>query len=573
MKRNAHRILTALLVVALLLGTTSTAIAANGLQTTTYSDSPSVYAVSDVLDLMEWDPGSKRFVTKEQDIEPTKPAFAETNTGGVVGYKYDGVNYFYGVPYAQAERFMPAKAAEKWNGYLPSFVHGEVAPQAVSKNLFDFMNYSDSMVINEEKMLNLNIQTPDLAPAKLKPVVVWLHGGGLTGGSSADTNFYDGGNFAKSGDVVFVSPNHRLNVLGYLDLSAYGEEYKYSGNLGISDIVFALQWVKDNIKNFGGDPNNVTIVGQSGGGTKVTTLMGVPAAKGLFHKAVALSGGAAKVTRTTEIARAQTAEVLKKLKISAKNIKDLKTVPYADLLAAFNAVIGNARLEPVVDGDYYPDGTYAISKNIPFMCGNVLGEFSTNVGGMVVPVLPSEQVWHMANDISAMPEAMVMGKLKETYGANADAIAAAFKKAYPTHKLAEIFYINNRMGPSMTAEPLAAAMESYGGTVYHYMQAYNYPMMGGVVSIHTASCIPFWFDNIDMINIWVAGDVANARKVSREMSTALANFARTGNPSQTGLKWVPWTAKDDAVMVFDVTSGIRNHHEDELFTLMLEGKK
>ena len=235
---------------------------------------------------------------------PTFPVVAETTGGKVMGFNYAGVNYFYGIPYASAERFEMPQAVT-WEGVRACLMHGEVAPQnKVVMNRFDAMNYSAEMVENENSCLVLNIMTPNLDPEVKNPLSFdpWR---GFDTGASNEYVFYNGANLARSGDVVFVSVNHRLNVLGYLDLSAYGEEYRYSGNLGMLDLIFALQWVQDNIEQFGGDPNNVTIVGQSGGGSKVTTLMGMPVARGLFHKAVIQSGGS-KVTRTTEQAQAET---------------------------------------------------------------------------------------------------------------------------------------------------------------------------------------------------------------------------------------------------------------------------
>jgi para-nitrobenzyl esterase len=356
-------------------------------------------------------------------------------------------------------------------------------------------------------------------------------------------------------------------VLGFLDLSAYGEKYKYSGNVGMADIVSALTWVKDNISKFGGDPNNVTIIGQSGGGSKVTTLMGMPAAKGLFDKAVAMSGGTVQTTRTKEKAQADTKKLLDTLGYTEKDIDKLVSLSYDELYAAY--VKSGINVGPVVDGDYYTDGTYAMSKDIPFMCGNVAGEFSTNYTGLILGV-QSQESWLQST--LTLPEDQIRAKYAAKYGDKADAIIAAYQKAYPGHNIADGLYLNNRYNGFFagTGLALANAMDSYGGKVYNYVQAYDFPMFGGVVPVHTMGDLPFIFHNIDKIPSWVAGDEATAWKVSDEMATALCNFAKTGNPSQKNLNWDNYTTKNVATMVFDRTSSVRYNYDYELFKLMNE---
>ncbi len=533
-----------------------------------------IRAISEALGFdVEWKrDGNQVILTSgEAEEDPTGVAYAETTTGEILGYTMEGVSYFYGIPYAKAERFHMPEAADSWTGIKPCMMPGEVAPQnKTTMEMFDAFHYSNEMVENEDTMLNLNVMTANLNGTEEKPVIVWLHGGGMTTGSSLEKTFYDGGNLADYGDVVFVSINHRLNALGFLDLSAYGEEYKYSGNAGMADIVFALEWVQDNIENFGGDPDNVTIVGQSGGGTKVTTLMGMPAAQGLFDKAVAISGGSAEITRTTEQAQAETEKVLDILGITAENIKDIETIDYRVLYDACTEV--GVNYGPVVDGDYYPTGTYEMSKDIPFMCGNVLGEFSTNFGNLIIPAMTSSKEAIESALLPNITEADVLERLTQTYEGDAEkaaAVVAAFKEAYPDHAIGEVLFINNRAA-GMSAMPLAEAMESYGGTVYQYIQAAPYPMFDGIVPIHTAGDVPLWFHNVEMIPGWVNGDTATFNRISDEMAGALAAFAWTGDPSGNGLDWSEWTSDGDGIMVFDLAeSTMRYHHEDNLFAAML----
>lgn len=501
----------------------------------------------------------------------TTAVFAKISTGTIMGYNENGVTSFLGIPYATAKRFEMPVRVTKWAGVRTCWMYGEVAPQGkTTMNKFDTMDYSNEMVENEDTCLNLNVQTPNMKPKTKLPVIVWLHGGGFSSGASNEATFYNGANLAGYGNVVFVSVNHRLNVLGFMDLSAYGEKYKYSGNAGMADIVSALEWVKENISKFGGDPENVTIIGQSGGGSKVTTLMGMPSAKGLFDKAVAMSGGTVKTTRTQEQAKADTKKLLDTLGYTENDIDKLVSLPYDELYAAY-VKSGITGIGPVVDGDYYTDGTYAMSKDIPFMCGNVAGEFSTNYTGLILGV-QSQTSW---NDFTlTLSDEKVKAKYVAKYGDKADAVIAAYQKAYPGHKIVDGLYLNNRYNGMFagTGLALANAMDSYGGKVYNYVQAYDFPMFGGVVPVHTMGDLPFIFHNVDKIPSWVAGDETAAWKVSDEMATALCNFASTGYPSQKGLKWANYTAKKAATMVFDRTSEVRYNYDYELFKLMSESE-
>ncbi len=492
--------------------------------------------------------------------------FADTKAGGVMGYKYDNVNTFYGIPYATADRFEMPVAVAPWEKYIACLQHSEVCPQgATAMDKFDTFNHVQENVENENSFLALNVETPDMAPEKLKPVVVWLHGGGFSSGSAFQFDFYDGANLADSGDVVFVSVNHRLNCLGYLDLSAYGDQFKYSGNAGMADLVLALEWVRDNIATFGGDPNNVTIEGQSGGGGKVTTLMSMPAAQGLFDKAFAQSGGSVKIERTTESAQADTAKVVETLGLTGDNIgEQLQNLPYSELLSACKEA--GVSYGPVFDGDYIPTGTFEMSKDIPLMCGNVMGEFQTNMAGLIIGPWADQTAWEKRT-VDKVTEDEVKEWYVRKYGDNADAVMAAWKETYPEKPLAEGLYVNNRLY-GFGANPLSKAMESYGGKAYEYLQAYSYPMFGGTVAVHTASDIPFWYNNLEMIPEFIAGDEVNAYKISAIMNKALINFMYTGDPSQDGLQWPAYTTANGSVMVFDKTTSVRNNFDAKFMELI-----
>ena len=295
-------------------------------------------------------------------------AVVEVEGGKIQGYIRNNIFTYHGVPYAEAELFMPPTKLKAWDGIKMAVTYGNISPQGTSQAedmfaahwywpLWNTRNYPQS-----NNCQNLNIWTPGLDDEK-RPVMVWLHGGGFEAGSSSVEDIYDGENLSRKGNVVVVSVNHRLNVLGFLDLSAYGEEYKYSGNLGVMDLVAALEWVKNNIASFGGDPANVTLFGQSGGGAKILTLMAVPAAKGLFHKAIEQSGAVELmgINLPDQKASRRVAELtLKNLEVSKPS--ELVNIPYQKLREAADKAMTQAIKEgeaiyswsPVKDGDYIP---------------------------------------------------------------------------------------------------------------------------------------------------------------------------------------------------------------------------
>ncbi len=513
---------------------------------------------------------SSALAAPAQAADAVTGVFASTTGGDVMGYRYDGVDTFFAIPYGTAERFQPAVPAS-WEGMYCANVMGEVCPQfshaTAARDLFNSFPYNMILTESENACLNLNVWTRETGGEATRPVIVWFHGGGYSAGSSLMFNFYSGEAMARDYDVVFVSVNQRLNALGYLDVSAYGDEYKLSGNLGQTDLELSLRWVQDNIAAFGGDPSNVTIIGQSGGGGKVTTLMSTPSAKGLFQKAVALSGGTAQITRTTEDAQADTAKVVEYLGLEGSDeeiIQALVELPYEKLLEA--ATAAGVSYGPVVDGDYIPTGSYEISADIPFIASNVMGEFSTNYAE-VVPYAPNYDV-HMM--LAYMDDETVkqqyISKWGEEYGPQ---IMEAFAAAYPNHPLKDGLYLNDRYG-GFGAFGMLDAMASYGGTCYNSLLAYDYAMYGGIVPIHTASSIPFWFDNAEDIPEFIAGDEEGAFIMEHLVSSALAAFAYTGSPSTEELEWEAYTPENGATMVFDAAeSGMKyNFFDKEIFDLI-----
>jgi para-nitrobenzyl esterase len=496
----------------------------------------------------------------------TLPAFATVSGGSIMGAEVDGVFDFRGIPYGTAERFERSQAAS-WSGVKKALNFGEVCPNgAVDVNQHEYATPSGQDLVENEDCLNLNVWSTSQDASAKKPVVVWLHGGGLSNGSSGELPYYDGHNFAKDDDAVVVSVNHRLNVLGYLDLSGVDPKYAATSNLGQLDMVDALEWVRENIDQFGGDPANVTIMGQSGGAQKVFGLMAMPAAAGLFDKAVAMSGAAG--SQALPDAQAQTAEVLAQLGIST--VDELKQVPYDALSAAAKTVGFSATL--VVDGDVIPeapviDGKFSsISQDIPLLTTNTFGEV---IGNSVA--LTS---WDTAADPLALayrPDATaesVQQRLTDRFGPWKDAIVAEFEEQFPDHDLFDLLYFSTLDFVSRLPNADAKSSTPEGAPVYTALFAWNLPYFGGVVSYHTGGDLPFVFNNADTVPNLIAGAEDEAHAYQGVTSAALSNYLHTGNPGGPDQPWPEYTTADQWTMVFDTDSRLVDAPDRELITMI-----
>jgi len=488
----------------------------------------------------------------------TEPAFVTVSGGQLMGAKVDGVYAFKGIPYATAQRYQEPQPTS-WVNIKKALAFGETCPNgAQTVNVHEFVTESNHDMVENENCLSLNVWTTSLADKSFwrrggqpKPVIVWIHGGGFSSGSSAELPYYEGANLADHQDVVFVSVNHRLNVLGYLDLSAYGPEWAATGNLGQLDLVAALRWVRDNATQFGGDASNVTIVGQSGGAGKVMTLLGMPSAQGLFHKAVVLSGGSAGQSQTN--ARAAAARLFTTLGIST--VEELRQIPYRRLIdAAASARVGAS---PVIDGVVYPAATVTagkfteLARDIPIIVSNTFGEFCGNSVSLTA--------WNTsANPLADVyrPEtspARVNELLTQRFGAAKEAIVQEFRRVYPGHDLFDLLFFAVGCGPNRLATADAKAAQA-GAPVYSAVYALNLPWFGGVVSVHTGGDLPFVLDNPQTIPHLIAGGEEDAYRQARDASTALGNFARTGDPSDQRLRWPAYKPDTQWTMIFDKRS-------------------
>jgi para-nitrobenzyl esterase len=473
---------------------------------------------------------------------------AQTTAGKIRGIVQGKVKAFKGIPYGAstegAGRFMPPSKPQPWTGVRDAIELGPASPQTPSMLIPESMaQQPKNDGAGSEDCLHLNVWTPALGSGK-RPVMVWFHGGGYSAGS-ANWEMYNGANLAAKQDVVVVTVNHRLNVFGYLYLADLGgERYANSSNVGMLDTIAALEWVRENIAAFGGDPGNVTIFGQSGGGGKVSTLMAMPAAKGLFHRAIAMSGSnVSGISR--DRANKGVEAFLASLQLKPNQVDQLQRLSVADLLKAMRATRG-LNLGPVVDGRTLPAGPFdpvasELSANVPFMIGST----------------ETEVTWSTTVDLAPIDDATLRTRVKDFLkvdDAAADQLIGVYKKGWPKADDETLFLIlstdvsNFRTGTDMEAERKAAAGKA---PVYkYYFQWYSPVREGKLRSYHTLD-IPFVFENVD-IAVSMNGSGPERYPLADKMSAAWAAFARTGNPNHKGIpKWTPFTLDKRTTMIWN----------------------
>jgi len=489
----------------------------------------------------------------------------ETNLGKLRGVSDQGVYTFKGVHYGASTegsmRFMPPVKPDPWTGVRDAINLGPLAPQILSsatggsdirKAMGDIFGPGEI----SEDCLVLNVWTPSLHRGK-RPVMVWLHGGGFTGGSDGAPT-YDGTNLAHKRDVVIVGLNHRLNVFGYLYLAELGgAKYADSGNVGMLDIVLALEWVRDNIAHFGGDPGNVTIFGESGGGAKVSALMAMPPAKGLFHKAIVESGSMLKATSRGDANKAAERFVAK-LGITPDHIDELQKLPMERLLDTMRSLTGpnSIRLGPVVDGRSLPRNPFdpdapAQSANVPMLIGTN-GTESTVLLGLADPGLFS------------LSEADMRTKLKAYLhlddDAKLDSLIATYKKDRPNATPSDIYFAitTDRMMRMNAIKQAELKVAQGAAPAYMYIFAWQTPVLGGKLKSPHGIELAFVFDNTDKTT-GMNGTGADLRPLADKVSGAWTAFARTGNPNIASLPhWPAYDTKSRATMVFNDDCKLEN---------------
>jgi para-nitrobenzyl esterase len=482
----------------------------------------------------------------------------DTNLGKLRGSSTDGVYSFKGIHYGASTdglmRFMPPVKPEAWTGVRDAINLGPLAPQVLSsaaggsdirKAMGDIFGPGEI----SEDCLVLNVWTPSLHRGK-RPVMVWLHGGGFTGGSDGAPT-YDGTNLAHKRDVVIVGLNHRLNVFGYLYLAELGgAKYADSGNVGMLDIVLALQWVRDNIAHFGGDPANVTIFGESGGGAKVSTLMAMPPAKGLFHKAIVESGSMLKAT-SREDANKSAEKFVAKLGITPDHIDDLQKLPMEKLLDAMRSLTGpnSIRLGPVVDGRSLPRNPFdpdapAQSADVPMLIGTN-GTESTLLLGMGDPALFSLNEADMRARLKAY--------LRLQDDAKLESIIATYQKDRPGASPSEIYFAvtTDRMMRLNAITQAERKVAQGAAPAYMYIFAWRTPVLDGKLMSPHGIELAFVFDNTDK-TVGLNGSAPDVAVLADKVSAAWAAFAHTGNPGTGALPhWPAYDTQSRATIVFN----------------------
>jgi para-nitrobenzyl esterase len=497
----------------------------------------------------------------------------ETASGKLRGVVQQGVQTFRGIPYgastAGSNRFMAPRKPEPWTGVRDAFQNGPTAPQLGGPPNALILGHR-APTFESEDCLVVNVFTP--AVSGKRPVMVWLHGGGFAGGAGSAHSF-DGNYLARSGDVVVVAVNHRLNVFGYLYLGGVaGEKYADSGNAGMLDIVAALQWTHDNIAHFGGDPGNVTLFGQSGGGAKVSTLLGMPATKGLIHKGIIESGSALKgVSR--ENANKTAERLLAKLNLQANQVDELQKLPEEKLLAAIDnrgqgaAGGGPFNFAPVVDSKNLPRDPWdptapEVSADVPVIIGSV------NTEGTFF--MPPENPQFAP--LYSLDDAGLKAQMTQRFGDQADKLIEAYRKEVPDANPSKLFF----MAAAFPGDAIKQAERKFTqgkAPVYMYLFTWETPVEGGRRhSPHTIE-LPFVFDNPQEQPVEV-GNGPDLQPLADKVSGAWTAFARTGNPN-TSLtpKWPAYNTDQRATMIINDEWKVVNdpRHDVRLVMQSLKG--
>jgi para-nitrobenzyl esterase len=501
---------------------------------------------------------------KARESQNQGPVIADTANGQVRGATLDGIRVFkglaYGGPTSGKNRFMPPTRPESWSGVRDALAFGprcaqhsaigaNVAPEVISAII------TPDTKETSEDCLSLNLWTPNVADGGKRPVMVWLHGGGFVEGSGSG-GMYDGTALARRGDVVVVTLNHRLGSLGYLYPGASaGEAWASSGNAGMLDIVAALQWVRDNITAFGGDPGNVTLFGESGGGMKVTLLLAMPAAQGLFHRAISQSGAMLKAL-APEPAATQAGELLAELGLEPGDFAALQQVPVEQVLKAQAKVMKknrgaftfNSPFSPVADGKVLPGHPFdpeapAISASVPLLIGTNKDEMTLFLYGQT----------------SLMTDGIARMGLGRIVGDGNDRIFDHYRERLPDASAKDVLTIAGsdmfRAASLLVAERKATQQQA---PVYVYLFTWETPVLEGKLKSTHALDIPFVFDNADLMPGFT-GRGPELVGLAEQMSTAWIAFARSGNPQHPGLpEWPAHNAEQRATMIFNLKSQVEN---------------
>ena len=492
---------------------------------------------------------------------------AETHTGKVRGIERNGVKIFKGIPYGGPTegtgRFMPPSTPEKWAGTFDATQNGPRSPQGAGVIFTDpriGVYFSGgradaaelSVQKDSENCLCLNVLTQGFSGRR--PVMVYIHGGGYTSGSSLLTAFSD--QFVREQDVVLVGVNHRLGVLGYSYLGAISEKYADSGNVGQLDLIAALEWVRDNISNFGGNPANVTIFGESGGGAKISTLLAMPKAKGLFHRAIIESGSSLRASEKEAAARGGKS-LLERCGLSESQVDELQKLPLAKLMAPAGrgGLGGGGGAGPVVDGRSLPQQTWdpvapEVSAGISMIVGNCKDEAT---------LFSSDQGLFSLDD-AGLRDCVIKAGIPE---ADVDHLIGLYHRDHPKETPSDLYFrLASDRGARRNAVTQAERRLAQGkASVYVYHFEWNTPMLDGKFrAFHTAE-LPLAMRLVAF---------PEAENLSKQISGAWASFARNGDPNHSGMpKWSPYSSNERATMLFARnTEVVKDPDKDERLALL-----
>lgn len=494
-------------------------------------------------------------------------AIVETTSGKVRGTVVDGIRVFKGLPYggttAGKNRFMPPTKPAKWAGIRDANNFGHIAPQTTASGRIDYVkliHWLDQPGGQSEDCLVLNVWTPGIKDNAKRPVLVSLHGGGFATGSGGAPGF-NGHPLAKYGDVVVVTINHRLGCLGYLHLADLGApaEFAQSGVVGMLDCVAALEWVRDNIESFGGNPANVMVFGQSGGGAKTGTLLSMPAAKGLFHRAAIQSGPTLRLT-TRENATRSAERFLAQIGLTKNRIRELQDVPFSMMIAAqdvLGAQTPPAGFAPVVDGTVIPRHPFdptapEVSADVPIIVSTTLDDAALGLTNF------------------DLDDAGLKTFVKTVAADRAEQVLSAYRKAYPN---ASPFLIQARIltdrGWRRAASTLVERKAAlHRAPAYYYLFAWPSPGAGGKFGAVHGIDVGLTFHNY---GDEFTGNSPEVRAIADKLASAWVAFAKTGNPNHPGLpEWPAYAPETRPTLIFDKETRVENDPLHDL-RLLWEG--
>lgn len=506
--------------------------------------------------------GSSLLIPGVAKAQATAPV-VETTAGRVRGYIRNGTRIFKAIPYgdntAGANRFMPPRPPKPWAGVKECFEYGPQTPQGdgslwepEAPSLYTDL-YERLPEVQSEDCLVLNVWTPALDNAR-RPVMFWIHGGGFSTGSGA-SKWYDGTNIAQKQDVVVVTINHRLNVFGYSHLGAFHDDFADSSNCGTLDAAAALRWVRDNIANFGGDPDRVMVHGQSGGGRKTTMVLTNTETQGLFHRAVVQSGSQLRVD-TPEMGEARAARLLQALDIAPRDVHRLQQLPVTDIQRVQGAA-SRGQWRPVAGSPSLPHHpsdpeAIAMSRNIPVMIGTCRTENSGFMAGDPA--------------MDTLSDEALLARLENAQAGEGRRLYDMYRRIYPTSANAEIAYMASTDPGYFLASCIQADLmsEAHREHVYYYSFDRETPVDGGRFYAPHAEEIPFVFDSLEYGQRIAGPQTPQSQALADQVSALWANFARNGIPSATGVRgWSPYNTASRPTLMINYESDMQNDPRGE----------